>query len=393
MDIRPPAPPSNKPRDREWSQKYMGSEETKVRSGPLEWWYRLTAPATPPLSATLAQRELARRGRLASTILFFLIIVLLLVLPIGIFGPNHAILPIISIILALVLISIVLNRRGKSNIAGLILSCSINLALVAVIISNPTGLAASILGLFDLLVFSELFVASLLPVNWVFLSAALNIAFIIFDLTTQRRAPNFVPIINADFYPILVRPIILHVIVTVVLWLWVRSATQAIARADRAEVIATLEHAIAEQEHVVAQQKRQLDVSIQQIVETHRRVANGDFNARVPLTSENILWQIAGSLNNLLSRLQRLRRFEQEMQNVLPQLQRLRQESQELYRTKEEIGQLAAAVRKARVERSSAQLSRTGTFLDTLVVELNALSQTPSKVGTSLNDYNDLEPR
>jgi methyl-accepting chemotaxis protein len=56
----------------------------------------------------------------------------------------------------------------------------------------------------------------------------------------------------------------------------------------------------------VAEQKRQHDASIRSIVETHTRVANGDLEARVPLTQDNVLWQISGSLNKLLARLQRL---------------------------------------------------------------------------------------
>lgn len=128
-----------------------------------------------------------------------------------------------------------------------------------------------------------------------------------FDLSTQHRTASFAAITATDAYPIMVRPIAIHIVVTVVLWLWVRSATQVIARADRAEVIATLEHAIAQQEHADAQLKRQLEMSIQQIVETRQRLANGDFNARAPLNNGNVLWQIAGSLNNLLSRFQRLR--------------------------------------------------------------------------------------
>ncbi|GAC1360375.1 MAG: hypothetical protein NVS2B12_09140 [Ktedonobacteraceae bacterium] len=41
----------------------------------------------------------------------------------------------------------------------------------------------------------------------------------------------------------------------------------------------------------------QLDASIQQIVQTYMRIANGDFDARVPLNQDNVLWQVAGSLN------------------------------------------------------------------------------------------------
>ena len=341
----------------------------KGRAGALEWWYTLTAPQEAELNDSFEKRELVRRGRLASTILFFFGIILLLVFSIGIVGRNHVIAIVAPILLLVVAIAAVVNRRGHSNITGLIISFALNLALIIVILTSPGGLSASSLGLFDLLVFVELFVASLLPVNWVFAAAALNIAFIIFDLMTQHRTPNFNVVMATDSYPILLRPIMLHIIVTVVLWLWVRSATQAIARADRAEVIASLEHAVAEQERETAQQKRMLDVSIQQIVETHMRVANGDFSARVPLTQENVLWQIAGSLNNLLTRLQRLQRETQEIQYL----------RQEHYRLREVLSYVLNVIRGAKMEQQPIRLTQTNTLLDPLLREMNgkSFSSTP----------------
>ncbi|MBV8694282.1 MAG: type IV pili methyl-accepting chemotaxis transducer N-terminal domain-containing protein [Ktedonobacteraceae bacterium] len=84
---------------------------------------------------------------------------------------------------------------------------------------------------------------------------------------------------------------------------------RSIERADRAEEVTRLEHAIAEQ-------KRQLDIDIEQILKTHVCVANGDFTARAPLTKDHMLWQIASALNNLLTRLQRASRAEQELQQI-----------------------------------------------------------------------------
>jgi flagellar biosynthesis chaperone FliJ len=295
------------------------------------------------------------------------------VLPIGIFGPNHAIVPVVTSLLGIVTVALLFNRRGKSNVTGFIVSLGLNLGLFTVIRLSPGGLGASSLGLFDLLVFSELFVASLLPVNWVFFAAIVNIAFIVLDLATQQRTASFAAIMATDAYPIIVRPIALHVVVTVVLWLWVRSATQAIERADRAEVIATLEHAIAQQEHADAQLKRQLEMSIQQIVETHQRVANGDFNARVPLNNGNVLWQIAGALNNLLSRFQSLRQSEIELQRLRPQLQQARQVFYELQRTRSEIIHMISILRDAKEGYRPLRPIPTGTMLDPLLLELNGL--------------------
>ena len=380
MSARFPRSPGNKQGDKEWSYKYLGSQEKAAKQNPLEWWYRLTAPAVPSISANLEQREIARRGRLTSTILLFVaLIIIALAMPVAVF-QNHLLIPVFLGLIGLVATALLFNRSGKITIAGIFVVIGVDAGLATSLLTTPGGLHANSVPLYDLMVQAELVAVSLLPPQSVFIVALINSIFIWASLTYQPHTPDLNALLAFAGPEVLARPIVLEVIVAVVTYLWVRSAMQAIARADRAEVIASLEHAIAEQEHTVAQQKRQLDSSIQQIVDTHMRVANGDFSARVPLTGDNVLWQIAGSLNNLLSRLQRLRHFEQEIQVMQPQMQRLRNESQELYRTKEEIHHLATTIRRARAEKTSIPLTRTGTIVDSLIQELNAMNHIPSAV-------------
>jgi len=52
---------------------------------------------------------------------------------------------------------------------------------------------------------------------------------------------------------------------------------EALVRADRAETVAALEHALLEQ-------KRDLELGIQQILQTHVTIANGNLDARAPLS-------------------------------------------------------------------------------------------------------------
>jgi hypothetical protein len=104
-------------------------------------------------------------------------------------------------------------------------------------------------------------------------------------------------------------------------WMGARSVDLAIARADRAEEIARLEHAIVEQ-------TRQLEQGIEAIRQTHARVANGDYSARAPLNQEHILWQIAYSLNNLIQRLQRNSDAEHLLVRTKGEVERLVQEIQ-----------------------------------------------------------------
>ncbi len=360
-------------RSEEWLHRHLRDQTVESRKSPLARWYRLTTPPEPPPSASLARREAARRGLLASTLLFYTLLLTAVTLPIAVVTSSRS-LEVTSVGIAVVAITALLfNRRGHSNITGLIIAVGLEVALVTVIRTTPGGLDPSMLGLFDLLVFVEVFVASLLPINWVIPVALLNIAFTIFDLVTQ--APHgdalMVQVVHQSFFPVILRPVLMHVIITVVLWLWVRSATRAIERADRAEVIATLEHSIAEREHQVAEEKRLLDQSIQKILQTHIRVANGDFDARVLLTDGEPLWPVAGSLNNLLSRLQRLRLAEFEVRRMTPRLQHAVQLEQEFQRLKGEIHYAQQVVTNAEREQRSMQMRRSGTMLDPLIAELH----------------------
>jgi hypothetical protein len=139
------------------------------------------------------------------------------------------------------------------------------------------------------------------------------------------------------------RPILIQIVGALLLFLWARSTDQAIRRADRAEEIAALEHTLADQ-------KRQLDIGIQQILQTHVRAANGDYTARAPLGQDNILWQIASSLNNLLSRLQRSGQAEHQ-----------------LTRTNDELRRLAAAIDDAQSGRKPIWPAPTGTAADLIL--------------------------
>jgi hypothetical protein len=177
------------------------------------------------------------------------------------------------------------------------------------------------LPLYDLLVIVELFAASLLPSSYIIVAALLNIGFMSGELFLQKSVaglatPALQTYLHTQFYAALARPISLQIIVGVVIFLWVRSTTLAIARADRAEMIAKLEHDLAEQ-------KEQLEVGIQQLLQTHTEVANGNFDARTPMTRENSLWPLANALNILLTRFQRASKAEQELQRfqqILPSL-------------------------------------------------------------------------
>jgi hypothetical protein len=360
--------------DESWSNTYLQDQTTASRKSPLAWWYRLTSPPEPAPGADFAAREATRRGLLASTLMFYLLLVLLIVFPLALISGNKFIPIAVSVVFVLGIIALVFNHRGHSNVTGLIIVIGLEAALFNVIRLAPGGLDPSSLGLFDILVLGEVFAASLLPINWVIVVALANVAFTVLELGVLARSTGdamMLQMMQQSGMLVIFRPIIIHVVITTVLWLWVRSATRAIDRADRAEVIATLEHSIAEQEHSIAEEKRLIDLSIQKILQVQMRVSNGDFDARVPLVEGEPLWPVAGSLNNLLSRLQRLHQTEREVQQIAPRLQRAVRLEHEFQRIQSEVLYILQAMAAAEAEQRGLQMRKSGSLLDPLAAQLH----------------------
>ena len=209
-------------------------------------WFRFTAP---PLtnSAGLYQREAARRGRLTSAVLLFVILIItLLALPVGIFGPNHILAPAMLFLTIVMCIALAFNRRGQILVSGGIVVAGIDLGLAFALLTTPGGLNANSLPLFDLMVQSELVAVSLLPVESVFIVAACNCVFIWLDLALQPHAPSLTAVLTMAGPEVPARPIVLQIILAVVLYLWIRNAQQDAARANEAEIQKRLHEQAAE---------------------------------------------------------------------------------------------------------------------------------------------------
>ena len=315
------------------------------------WWLRLASWGAEVAPRSFEEREHARKSRLAAYIILGILIVILLLIPLGLGDPTGSLLPLIGAGVG-VLICVLFNRLGNVSAAAILLILIINAAVLASLVGQSGGLTVDSLPAFDLLVISVVVGASLLPGLAAFLVAAINIgaiclAFFLLphapDLEHELTDPSVLGGGTLAIVALLSRPIALQIIIAVVAFLWVRGTDQAIRRADRAEEIASLEHTLADQ-------KRQLDIGIQQILQTHVRAANGDYTARAPLGQDNILWQIASSLNNLLSRLQRSGQAEHQLR-----------------RTDEEIRRLAAAIDDAQAGRKPIWPAPTGTAADLIL--------------------------
>lgn len=338
------------------------SGETRARQNVWLRWTSYRGTNEPP---TIERREHIRRSQLMSWILLGLLVSAIVLLPLG-FSNLPTLDAVVAAIVAF-LLALILNRGGHTMLAGLLVILALDGGILFGNISQPGGLPLDALPAFDLLSVTVIIGATVLPRGTAFAIAMFNSILILGNYLLQPHGPDLIA--DARYYggatastiALLVRPIALEIIVAVVAYLWVRSTDNAIRRADRAEEIASLEHSLAEQ-------KRQLDIGIQQILQTHVRVANGDFNARTPLGQDNILWQIGVSLNNLLARLQRTSQAEYLMQ-----------------RTQEEISHIIAAIDDMQAGRRPIWPAPTGTPADALLERLVQAAQiaAPPRSGPS----------
>ncbi|WP_126628992.1 hypothetical protein [Dictyobacter alpinus] len=319
------------------------------QNGPLEWWYRLAAPLEPQQS-TSEDRERVRAGRLSSVMLLIMFCFGITQLPNAFMSTNHFFLFIVLIAMVIDAGAFILNRRGQVLLAGSTMVVVVEIAFILVVLTSRTGITARSLTIFHLIVLTELMAVSLLPGKSVFIVALCNTIFTWAAISFLPHAPDFKLVTTSAYYSALASPIVLQVIVAIVTYLWAEGTRQAIARAEQ---VAVLERALAERDRAAAEQKLQLEQGIQQILHTHVQAANGNFEARAPLTQDNVLWQVGYGLNNLLARLQRAIQSENELQ-----------------RAEKEVGRLLGAVRNAKAKHQLFQASRSGTILDPLAQEL-----------------------
>lgn len=302
------------------------------KSTVLRWWYYLASPSEPEENATLKEMERFRRGRTGSQIILAFYVLLIVAIPAGFVGTNIYLIPIVIASALALILGTILNRLGYVNFAGTIVVLTFVGFPVANIVGNPDGLSMLTLPLYGLLVLPLLGVISFLPPWWVFVMAVVNSLFTVASLMYLPRTAELSAILSIAYAGVLAPIILSQFIVSIVAYAWVRSSNQASVRADQAEELARLEHDLAVQAEVAAQRQQQLEASIQKIVMTHIRVANGDLDARIPLTEDNVLWQISGSLNTLLARAQRWRLDAAEVQQARVAVRQMREENTRLKR-------------------------------------------------------------
>ncbi len=293
--------------------KQEAASKSQSRS-PLLWWYRLSAPDE---ASEISQNALLPRARLASIILLIAFIGEIAFIPAALTSVNLHVLPPLIVVFVVTCIAVPLNKRGKVTAVGVLTVIVLDAALIASLLSyTHFTLVQNALPIYDLFVLSDIVAISLLPPSSILYVSSFHSAFMLLDIVLQPHSPDLQVLVNQTHYTFMVRPLLIQLAVALLTYLWVRNTMKALERANKAEVIAKLEHTIA-------MQKQELDEGVQQILNTLVLAANGELGARAPLIQQHALWQVGVGLNTLLARLQRANQNERELQQIKMELKQL----------------------------------------------------------------------
>ncbi len=270
---------------------------------------------------------------------------------------------------------VTLNRRGKIAAAGWLIIIVIDAGFFLGVFTLPGGLAYQNLRSMDIIAEAVLVIVAFFPPGSVFIIAAVNTVIIILWTIFGPHNQDIAQALQTNAYSLFYPPISLEVFLAILIYLWANSALKAISDLDVSERMVELERREIERQSQEITLKKQLEEGVQLMLNTHVKAANGDFSARAPLTKENILWKLAYSLNNLLAR-----------------LERFTAESRAHAVTQEAIHMTSAQVRLAKTTKQPLVLRKTGTALDELLIELNALQKGSMDANTSPNPRPNTPP-
>jgi hypothetical protein len=281
-------------------------EEGTPARPPVNWWLRHTSSGWEhPYFGTIAQREQARRSRLASWLILGLLVGVTILSPLALEDIRARV--TLGVWAVGLLIAAVLNRRGWVTVAAVVLVLLFSGGILFANLASPIGLTLGELPNFDAYVVPVVLAATLLPRASTFLVAIGNSLLIIGNYLYQPHNANIgqdahlyssVAVQTVSF---LVRPIALQLVLAVVAYLWVRGVDEAIRRADRAEELAILEEREVERTRVEAERTFALEEGVRYMHQTLAEWAQGDARHRIPRMPVVILEQLGVDLNDFIT--------------------------------------------------------------------------------------------
>jgi hypothetical protein len=329
----------------------------------MSWWYRISLPKKNKADASPSEREKTRYARLTTAFTLLFLILNLLLGPWSFLKAYNPAAPLIASLSAVaVLLAVVFNKLGQNIFAASMLVLSTTVSVTGTMITNP--LDPSLVPVFSALIIPTLMAGALMPPVAALIDGAINSMIILLVDLLQTHTAAYDQMMKLGLASVsLALPITLQIVVAIVTFVIVDNLIKTIRRADRAEEIVALQTEIGEFERKQMSDQEQLEKGISLIAQVHAEIAAGNLSARVPLSSEHVLWQIAVPLNNLLSR-----------------VQQWKSQADLLERTEAAI---AYAVREMQAKRKARQgalfRQRTGTPIDPLLAEINYVSDRSSQ--------------
>ncbi|HEY0754237.1 MAG TPA: hypothetical protein VGD98_09765 [Ktedonobacteraceae bacterium] len=339
-------------------QRFALSQQQKPQAKRLSflgWWYRLS---TPDEALEFAQGTILPRSRLASILLLIILIAILAFIPAALTSDGMHVLPPLAGMFVMTCVAIFFNRLGKVTLAGILIVVAFDAALAESLLSYPNFvLTQNAVPIYDMFVLADIIAISLLPIRSIFFVSSFHSVFMLADIMLQPHTPDLQLLIDQTTYSFMVRPLAIQIVVALVTFLWVRNTMKALERANKAEIIAQLEHTLSIERQDLAE-------GLQQILYTLVEAANGNLSVRAPLAQQHALWQVGVGLNILLARLQRSSQSEREFHHLQMEIQRL-----------------LLCLQESKSQRALFWLSPGGTELDLLISELLNInfSQPPPK--------------
>ena len=330
------------------------------------WWYSVALPQHEP-DVTPMQRERIRYARLTSSFLLLVFVLFIPTAPFLIFdsprSPSSP--PIAYGMLVLLVSSFIFGRLRYRIVSASCIVAYIFLVVIGPLVTNP--LDPTLIPILNTLVIAIILAGALMPPIAAlivgFLSALASV--LIGVLPFLPRTTAYQHMMAQQLYTVsIILPLSIQITVAVVTYVIMRNLLTTVRRADRAEEIAQLRQELVQQGQVRVNEQEQLAEGIATIAQIHARIANGDISARVPLNADNVLWQVAVPLNNLLNR-----------------LQSTHEKADQFDRMNAALYEIQQRMEYARRSGQPVQLPRTGTALDTILLEYqrNTVASSRSK--------------
>ena len=279
----------------------------------LEQWYRLAAVPEPDATATFTERELAQKMRSLSLAVLTIWIIFILFIPGALVLPNSKVLYADFGMMPICLIALFVNKKFRQPVlAGGLVTFCFEMALAAVCLTTWPFDEPS-LQQYELFVLGEIMALTLISPNGMRLVGFANAVFISADLILQPHTAILNHDLQIQFAAILMRPVSLQIMVAVVVSAHSDKLIRTTKRANRAQMVAALEH--YKVETTVTENKNLTHVTegIEQIAKQYVNILNNIKQRGRPTLHEEtkindaglpiVLKPISNGYNLLLARL------------------------------------------------------------------------------------------